>query len=101
MFPSKRESTSADQSGEKLKVFVPHASWENYVDAKEAGAFLHLHPKTVMRLAREDSLPAYSFSEGTRHHWRFLISELDIWMKSKVNSRLHPVLPCPANERRK
>jgi excisionase family DNA binding protein len=64
---------------------------EPYVDAKDGAAFLRIHPKTLMRLAREGEVPAYSFSEGTRRHWRFLISELDTWMKSKVNSNAHPV----------
>jgi excisionase family DNA binding protein len=64
---------------------------EPYVDAQEASAFLGIHPKTLMRLAREERVPAYSFSEGIRRHWRFLISELDTWMKTKVNSTGHPV----------
>ena len=64
---------------------------EPYVDAREGAAFLHMHPKTLMRLARNGSVPAYSLSEGTRRHWRFLISELDKWMKTKVNSSAHPV----------
>jgi excisionase family DNA binding protein len=64
---------------------------EPYVDAKDGAAFLRVHPKTLMRLARKGEVPAYSFSEGTRRHWRFLISELDTWMKSKVNSNAHPV----------
>ena len=54
-----------------------------------------------MRLAREGGVPAYSFSEGSRRHWRFIISELDKWMKTKVNSSAHPVRPCPADGRRK
>jgi excisionase family DNA binding protein len=74
---------------------------EPYVDAKEGAAFLRLHAKTLMRLAREGAVPAYSFSEGSRRHWRFLLSELDTWMRSKVNSNAHPVRPCPANGRRK
>jgi hypothetical protein len=64
---------------------------EPYVDAKEGAAFLRMHQKTLMRLAREGKVPGYSFSEGTRRHWRFLISELDTWMRSKVNSNAHPV----------
>jgi hypothetical protein len=64
---------------------------EPYVDAREGAAFLRMHPKTLMRLARDRAVPAYSFSEGTRRHWRFLISELDKWMKTKVNSNAHPV----------
>jgi Helix-turn-helix domain len=64
---------------------------EPYVDAKEGAAFLRMHPKTLMRLARDGAVPAYSFTEGTRRHWRFLISELDKWMKTKVNSNADPV----------
>lgn len=75
--------------------------FEPYVDAKEGAAFLRLHPKTLMRLAREGVVRAYSFSDGVRHHWRFLLSELDTWMRSKVNSNAHSVRPCPANGRRK
>jgi excisionase family DNA binding protein len=71
------------------------------VNAIEGGAFLSIHPKTLMRLAREGGVPAYSFSEGTRRHWRFLLSELDKWMKSKVNSSAHPVRPRPVEGRRK
>jgi len=74
-------------SGQGEQSCVP----EPYVDAKDGAAFLRIHPKTLMRLAREGEVPAYSFSEGTRRHWRFLTSELDTWMRSKVNSNAHPV----------
>jgi excisionase family DNA binding protein len=70
---------------------APMSLHEPYVDAQEGAAFLGLHPKTLMRLAREGKVPAYSISDGPRRHWRFLISELDKWMKTKVNSSAHPV----------
>ena len=60
---------------------------EAYVDANKGAAFLGIHAKTLMRLARERRVPAYSFSEGTRHHWRFLLSDLDEWMKKQGNLR--------------
>jgi hypothetical protein len=44
-----------------------------------------------MKLARERAVPAYSFGDGARRHWRFLKSELDIWMRSRLNSTSHPV----------
>jgi excisionase family DNA binding protein len=78
----------------------PVSQREPYVDAKEGAKFLHVHPKTIMRMARECSLPAYSFSEGTRRHWRFLISELDRWMKTKINSSSHPVRSVPQGRRK-
>jgi hypothetical protein len=44
---------------------VPNSELESYVGAERAAAFLRIHPKTLMRLAREGKLPTYSFSEGT------------------------------------
>ena len=70
---------------------------ESFVCANDAALFLGIHAKTVMRLAREGAVPAYSISDGTRHHWRFLLSELDKWMRSRINSKSHPVRPCPPN----
>jgi Helix-turn-helix domain len=67
------------------------SSPESFVDAKQGAAFLRMHPKTLMRLARQGVVRAYSFSDGVRRHWRFLLSELDTWMRSRVNSTAHPV----------
>ena len=72
--------------------------FEPYVDAREGGRFIGFHSKTLMRLAREGVVPAHSISDGIRHHWRFLLSELDTWMKSRVNSS-HPVRPRPRKQR--
>jgi excisionase family DNA binding protein len=63
---------------------------ERYVDSDEAAAFLKLNPRTVLRLAREGAIPAYPFGERNRKTWRFLLSELDEWMKTKVNSSHRP-----------
>jgi excisionase family DNA binding protein len=68
---------------------------EPYVDASEAARFLKIHPKTLMRLARARAVPAYSFNDGARRHWRFLKSELDIWMRSRLNSSHIQCDPCP------
>lgn len=58
---------------------------EPFVDAVAAGRFLGLHPVTVQRLAREGRLPGHSVSHknGMRMHWRFLLSELGEWLKSR------------------
>jgi excisionase family DNA binding protein len=64
---------------------------EPFVDAETAAAFLNIHPKTLMRLARQRTVPAYAFGDGVRRHWRFLKSELDKWMRSRLNSTAHPV----------
>ena len=63
---------------------------EPFLDAAEAGQFLRFHPKTVMLLARHGKLPGYPVGDGSRKHWLFLRSELDIWVRSKVNSGGHP-----------
>jgi excisionase family DNA binding protein len=48
----------------------------------EAANFLHLHPATMKRMAREGKLPAFRI--GNR--WRFRPSELDAWARSTVIS---------------
>jgi excisionase family DNA binding protein len=71
--------------GSITETMTPRCELEAYVDAKEAAVSLRIYPKTLMRLVHEGRVPAYSFSEGTRRHWRFLTSELDNWMETKVN----------------
>ena len=39
---------------------------ERFVDAVEAGKFLHLRPRRVLELARHGDLPAYPLGQGTR-----------------------------------
>ena len=69
----------------------PTSNLEPYIDASEAAQFLKIHPKTLLRMARDRAVPAYSFNDGARRHWRFLKSELDIWMRSRLNAVSHPV----------
>jgi helix-turn-helix protein len=63
---------------------------EYFVSAEEAGKFIGFHPRTVQRLAREGIIPGHPLGDGPRKIWRFLISELDAWMRSKVNSACRP-----------
>ncbi len=63
---------------------------EHYVDSDEAADFLKLNPRTVQRLAREGTIPAHPLGERSRKIWRFLLSELDEWMRAKVNSSRRP-----------
>ena len=59
------------------------------VNQQYAARFLNLHPKTVLRKAREGSLPAHPV--GTcRKRWHFYLSELDHWLRSQVISGSHP-----------
>jgi len=59
---------------------------EPFIDAAEAAAFIKLHRKTLLRLAREGSIPAHPLTGNRRRIWRFLISELDAWARSRINS---------------
>jgi excisionase family DNA binding protein len=68
----------------------PRVEPEHYVSSEEAASFLKLNLRTVQRLAREGTIPAHPFGEGARKTWRFLFSELDAWMKAKVNSSRRP-----------
>src|SRR6267154_4762450 len=59
------------------------------VNQKCAARFLNLHPKTLLRKAREGSLPAHPVGTG-RKRWHFYLSELDHWLRSQVISGSHP-----------
>jgi len=59
---------------------------ESFIDAAEAATFIGLHRKTLLRLAREGEIPAHPLTGRRRRIWRFLISELDAWARSRVNS---------------
>src|SRR5581483_3000202 len=58
---------------------------ELFVDARTAGKFLSLHPATVQRLARQGALPAHPVNGGARRQWRFLLSELQDWLRARTS----------------
>ena len=66
---------------------------EHYVSAEQAARFLALNRRTVLRLARAGEIPAHPLGDGPRRVWRFLLSELDSWMRSRVNLRCRPCSP--------
>ena len=53
------------------------------VSQQHAARFLNMHPKTVLRKAREGSLPAHPVGSD-RKRWHFYLSELDDWLRSQV-----------------
>lgn len=57
--------------------------FEPFVDAVVAGGYLGLHPETVRRKARKGILPGHPLGEGKRKKWRFLLSELAVWLRTK------------------
>ena len=64
--------------------------WEPYVDAQKAGDFLGIDRRTVQRWARQGRIPAHPLNDGSHREWRFLISELDGWLRARVNSVRRP-----------
>jgi excisionase family DNA binding protein len=65
----------------------PHQTAEPLLDCTAAAAVLGgLHPKTVERWAREGRIPAYRYFRS----WRFRVSDLEVWMRSHVQSACHP-----------
>jgi excisionase family DNA binding protein len=66
---------------------------EYYVCAADAAKFLSIHPRTLLQLARKGSVPAHPLGDGSRRVWRFLLSELDEWMRNRVHSRCRPCSP--------
>jgi excisionase family DNA binding protein len=58
--------------------------FEPLMNADEAAQLLGgIHPKTLMRKAREGEIPGYQFARS----WFFRASELDSWLKSLVPSK--------------
>jgi len=66
----------------------PQPSFEPLLDCIEAARLLHLHPKTVERMARQGRLPA--FKVGKR--WLFRTTLIDHWVSSLVHSTPASVL---------
>jgi len=73
--------------------FVAPATLEPVVDGEEAARFLNINPKTLQKMARRGGLPGYRIGKL----WKFRISDLDAWLRSKVISSCHS---CRENGRR-
>jgi phage terminase Nu1 subunit (DNA packaging protein) len=59
---------------------------EPFLEAEEAAPFLKISPRHLKKLAREGCVPAHPRGKGQRRRWLFLLSELDSWMRARVNS---------------
>jgi excisionase family DNA binding protein len=63
------------------------------LNTKEAAAYVGLHPKTVERMARAGEIPAHPVSGVRRKTWKYYPSELDDWLRARVNSFGRPCSP--------
>jgi excisionase family DNA binding protein len=60
-------------------------AFERVLNTEEAAALLQIHPKTLQRMARQGSVPAFRVGDL----WRFRASALDEWLRSGVCSKRH------------
>jgi len=63
---------------------------EYFVDGSEAATFLKIEPRTLLAWVRRGDVPGHPLGEGKRKTWRFLLSELDAWLRARVNSARRP-----------
>ncbi len=62
-------------------------SFEPLISSCEAARLLgNIHVKTLQRYARHRRVPGYQIGG----HWYFRASELDSWLRSRLNSFCHP-----------
>jgi excisionase family DNA binding protein len=66
----------------------PSPTFERVLNTEEAAALLQIHPKTLQKMAREGSVPAFRIGDL----WRFRASALDEWLRSGVCSKRHSCL---------
>jgi predicted DNA-binding transcriptional regulator AlpA len=53
---------------------------EHFVDAAKVAEFLSVSRKHVLRLSKLGRIPAHPISFGQRNTWRYLLSEVRVWM---------------------
>jgi len=61
-------------------------SLESFLEADAAAPFLKISERHLKKLAREGRVPAHPRGDGQRRRWLFLLSELDAWMRGRLNS---------------
>jgi excisionase family DNA binding protein len=86
-------SGSSTSAGTGITTQTGSRQPEYFEDAGEAAKFLGINRRTVLQMAREGIIPAHPLGDGKRKLWRFLLSELDEWMRSRVNSARRPCSP--------
>jgi excisionase family DNA binding protein len=54
--------------------------FERVLDSEEAAALLHIHPKTLQRLARNGEIPGFRIGKL----WGFRASALNQWLEGRM-----------------
>jgi excisionase family DNA binding protein len=74
-------STMLIAANDARRVFEP------LIECKDAAKLLgNIHVKTLQRYARRGTLPGYRVAG----HWYFRATELDVWLRTRINSSCHP-----------
>ena len=74
--------------GEPREATGKPAVFETLLKSEDAARLLgNIHVKTLQRYARQGSVPGYRMGG----HWYFRISELDVWLQSRINSNRQSV----------
>ncbi len=65
----------------------PHGevSWEYFVDGQKAADF-GVDRVIVEGWAEEGRIPSHSMNDGDRQGWRFLVSELKVWLEHAIEA---------------
>jgi len=95
---SRASTTSVLPKSPELTRFIDRRralklGFELPLTTREAAEFVGYHPKTVERMARCGEIPAHPISGVHRKTWKFYGSELDAWLRARVNSPRHPCSP--------
>jgi excisionase family DNA binding protein len=69
---------------------------EEAIDSRSAAAFLHIHYKTIERMARTGWIPATKVGKK----WQFLRSLLSEWRKNQMYLNLNTDHPSTNNKRK-
>jgi hypothetical protein len=64
--------------------------YEPFIDADAAARFLSITRRRVLDLARGGMLPAHPIGRGSRHVWRFRLSELAAALVGHTRFRFAP-----------
>jgi len=88
-----RRGTGTEVLSAPATVSASNASrqiFEPLIGCEDAAKMLgDIHVKTLQRYARRGTLPGYRVAG----HWYFRATELDAWLRSRINSSCHPCRP--------
>jgi excisionase family DNA binding protein len=86
-------STAADLRRFTERSRARELGYEIPLNTCEAAGYVGLHPKTTEKMARLGGIPAHAACGVRRKTWKYYPSELDAWLRAKVDSPRHPCSP--------